>query len=233
MKPKSNLSHWVACGIPVQIASWCDSLAEKGKSSVYRDRINRFSNYLLDTDLLARSWKTIANNAKSDEELIRLFMVMPDGPVSQPFPAIYGYRTIDPGEEKRRYDELLKCAKAIYGLRKYQRFSNFIADATTTEAGSERIVAFREAEVGFFDGLRKLMSVLEVIDPAAKIPTAHWASVGADQKNYVILLSGLNRYLRTPKWKALATLANINCPSHTVSADALAKAWKNGADKRC
>lgn len=195
---------------------------------VYRERINRFADYSSDTELLACSWKTIADNAKSDDDLVSLFMVMPDGPVSQPFTAIYGCRVIDPGEEKRRYDELLEYAKAINGLRKQQRLREFIADAVSTEQCHERLNAFREAEVCFFDGLRKLISVLEVIDPAAKVPTAHWASEGVGKKNYVILLAGLNKYLGKPKWKALANLANINCSSATVSADALAKAWKNG-----
>lgn len=233
MKPKNNLPYWIACGIPEPIASWCDSLPSLGRSSAYRNRIGRFASYSADTELLARSWKTIADNAKSDDDLVTLFIVMPDGPVSQPFTGIYGYRVIDPGEEKRRYDKLLECAKAINGLRKQNIFRDFVADASATEQCHEQLDAFREVDVMFFDGLRKLMRVLEKIDPAAKVPTAHWASDGADNKNYVILLAGLNRYLKTPKWTALANLANINCPDHTISADALAKAWKNGADKRC
>lgn len=232
MERSNKVDRWIACGIPAPIAAWCGNLTTSGKSKFYFERIERFANYSTDPEQVGSDWKAVAGAAESDDSLVSLFMLLPDGPIDQPFSAIYGRRIVDPGEERRRYAGLLECAKTINGLRKNNKLSELVSDATGTADAAERLYNFREVEGAFFDGLRKLIDVLEVIDPTAKIPTSHWASPDAAKKNYVILLAGLNRYLKEPKWKALARLANINCPACQITAEALSKAWKNGADKR-
>lgn len=242
MKRDQCIKKWVEYGIPEPIATHCASLnKEHWASKKVIARIERFATYKNDPEQMTKDWQAIASSSKrKDEELsqssgtnlITLFSVFPDGPVAQTFSGVFRHRDIDVGEERCRYSELLNHAKALKTLRKHDNLCRFIADAAATLSAAEALVEFRSVEVAFFDGLRKLIRVLEVIDPTAKIPTEHWAGREAPKKNYVILLSALNRYLDHPKWQALARLANINCQEVQITGDALSKAWKAGADKR-
>lgn len=228
---KEFANRCIASGIPEPIANYCASLQGSKKSRGLIERALRFVKYAGDTDQLYKDWHTIEKASIDSDKLISLFIVMPDGPINQPFQGIYGYRAIDIGEERRRYGIALEHAKALWAAMKPAKYREFVADAWASSDCQALVSDFRKDEAVFFHGLRALIKVLEQIDPGAKSLTPQWASEDAGKKNYIILASGLNHYLQKPKWEALAGLVNVNCPEVQVCGGALAKAWKRNADK--
>lgn len=214
-------------------------LSDSGAASMYRARYRRFTEYwsrdYASAHDLERNWGIIQSAAKSDDDLVTLFMCLPDRPEAQPFTALYGRRTVDPGEERRRYDADLDSVRAVIKIisPSGKRFDELMRDASATdEAVSEaaKLRAHNLPEV--MSALRSLERILEKVDPKAKSLTPHWASESAPRKNYVILCASLNRYLATPKHAALAFLANVNCPDVSINAQEIRDAWRHGAGKR-
>lgn len=206
------------------------------------ERAERFVNFanqsFENAEKLRRAWASVKSCASTENDaLVTLFIVMPDRPKYQPFPAIYGKRNISPDAEKDKYNSDLLCVRQVLDLLNphRKRYLNFSTDSRATPEAEVALYAFSELERETLIGLSRLEKVLEVIDPKAKIPTKHWVDEDdAARKNYVLLVASLNRYLVKPKHAALATLANINCLDRevTVTADQIRKAWERGADKR-
>lgn len=224
--------------IPRPIERWVMKLPKGGAANMYCARYQRFIEYWGRDDASAKgvekNWLAIQSAAKSDDDLVSLFMCMPDRPEAQPFTVLYGRRTVDQGEERRRYDEDLDSVRAVIKRLSPsgKGFAELIRDASATaEALSEasKLRSHKLAEV--MSALRSLECLLEKVDPAAKIPTPHWASESAPKKNYVILCASLNRYLAEPKHAALAFLANVNCPGVSINGQQIRDAWRHGAGK--
>lgn len=226
--------------LPGPIERWVMKLPEGGAARMYRARYQRFIEYWSRDDASAKevekNWRIIQSAAKSDDDLVSLFLLMPDRPEAQPFTAIYGRRAVDPGEERRRYDKDLDSVRAVIKIisPSSKRFDELMRDGgATDEAVSEasKLRSHNLAEV--MSALRSLERLLEKVDPAAKIPTPHWANEeSASKKNYVILCASLNRYLAKPKHAALAFLANVNCPDVSINDQQVRDAWRHGAGKR-
>lgn len=203
-------------------------------------RARRFRKYWECSDEKAaavwKAWANIEKAAKSEDDLLNLFLVMPDQPALYPFEAIYGERHKYPDAEADYYKTCLSSVQTIESLLNPHRpqYLQLLQDATATPEAREACFRFRELDSQLLQGLGALRHLLEVIDPAAKIPTKHWKSPNAALHNYILLVASLNRYLRpdTPKHSALAVLANVNCPSEPITADQIRKAWIRGADKR-
>ncbi len=237
-------------GIPVLILQWA-----KGNhmSDVYRNRLKRFTQYYekhsAEAEKILRAWRAIEKNSRSEQELITLFMVMPDKPDSQPYSALYGRRKVGPDAERNRYVKCLRHVRAIeqfcspHGKAHQQFYRQFLVDACTDQrkvidarTGEKKMAIdvareFLEVEPHFLIGLRKLESLLEVLDPGAKYETRHPDSPNAALHTYIYLMASLNRYLERPQHAALALLAGINCPESRITADAIRKSWQRQTDK--
>lgn len=224
--------------LPGPIEQWIKNLPKNDRCNKYHDRYQRFIEFwkrdYASASKVEKDWKVIQAAAKSDDDLVSLFMCMSDRPEAQPFTALYGRRTVDPGEERDRYGADLDSVRAVIKIiRPGKRFDELMMDASATdEASSEaaKLRAHKLTEV--MSALRSLERLLEKVDPAAKSLTSHWASESAPRKNYVILCASLNRYLAKPKHAALAFLANVNCPDVSISAQQIRDAWRHGAGKR-
>lgn len=225
--------------LPGPIERWVMKLPDGGAARMYRARYQRFIEYWSRDDASAKevekNWRIIQSAAKSDDDLVSLFMCMPDRPEAQPFTALYGRRAVDPGEEKRRYDADLDSVRAVIKIisPSGKRFDELMRDAGATDEALSEAAKLRSHKLTeVMSALRSLERLLEKVDPVAKSLTPHWASESAPRKNYVILCASLNRYLATPKHAALAFLANVNCPDVSINDQQIRDAWRHGAGKR-
>lgn len=202
------------------------------------ERYQRFVQYwkrdYASMEEVEKNWRIIQSVAKSDSDLVSLFMLMPDRPEAQPFTAIYGRRTVDPGEENRRYVKDLDSVRAAINIiRPGKRFDELMRDASATDEALSEAAKLRAHNLTkVMSALRSLERLLEKVDSSAKSLTHHWASESAAMKNYAILCAGLNRYLAKPKHAALAFLANVNCPDVSINAQQIRDAWRHSAGKR-
>lgn len=237
--PKTNETKKLQQGVPTPIAQWVSSLPKNGKTESYHERFSRFVEYWKRdyerANEIEKAWRAIASSAKSDDDLVTLFAVMPDKPEAQLFTAIYGKRAVDPSGERTRYDKDLEAVIQVIALVSPHgnRFDELMSDAQTTEEAFEAAIKLRSLDADLLHCLIALRTLLEIVDPAAKIPTKHFLNEEiAARKNYVILVASLNRYLSKPQHAALAVIANVNCPGATLNNDQIRKAWNRGADKR-
>ncbi|MEW6611476.1 MAG: hypothetical protein ACOY5C_07990 [Pseudomonadota bacterium] len=223
-------------GIPEVIVEWAIGAGERDQARLQRF-VDSWRQDWRNADKLQRAWSSIERHANSDDALLTLFMVMPDGPKEQPFSLVFYRRRVDPGVERQRYADWLghcrEVKKIISRKRQSEVLTHLLSDCIATDGeAAEAASFFRQNLQAFESTLLSLEKMLELVDPTAKIPTKHWNSPHAAIRNYVILVAGLNRYLRVPQPAALAFLANANCPSVSISKDQLAKAWARGVDKR-
>jgi hypothetical protein len=231
----SRRCAWANIGLPQQIMTWLETMSTTPKGKQYIDRAARLAAYSALSDendeKLRKAWKALekAANAEPSDALLCVFMLLPDKPERAPFELLYGRRSIDPGEEKARYDEVRAHVVAVEEFLNPHRpaFENMLRDSTATPAAHAACIEFRNAEDGLFIGLKALRKLLTSIEPRDKIPTKHWKAEDADVKNYLIQVAALNRYLSKPQHAALAVLANANYPSLSVTTNQLRKAWDN------
>lgn len=192
-----------------------------------------------------RYWKVIKQSAKSPNDLNALFLEIPDGLLSRPFPYNLDKRVIDSETQRNRYDHLISCIdeiSALFKRRKIKRpkkfrsrsdnsFTLFLDAYATSQEALQKYSAFEYHREEFVNGLIKLRILLKAVDPSAKDLTKHWKSKDAALHNYIVHIAGLNRFLDEPRHSALAMLAEANNPSVLVSKDSITKAWKRSADK--
>lgn len=219
-----------------------DALAEQAppskEESRHVQRARRFVDHWRanpDDESAAKAWAKVAESAPSDDSLISFFASFPDQLTMQPFAAMFGHRSIDPGAEMGRYAKRLEQVRGVLELlgtpAQRPEFSQLLSDAAATPQGKKAVSEFLAVYPGIVRGLRGLANVLDVVDPFAKVPTAHWKSPVADRKIYVGLVSSLSRHLTKPQWAAISRLANVNLPKGKVSADDLRKHSGRSADK--
>jgi hypothetical protein len=237
--------HWMKCGMPEGIARFIANFPNK-ESDPRIERARRFYNYWLENpdteDTTRKAWEALQKNArpvdpgtKDPESLISLFLSMPDKLTDQAFPLIYGKRNIDPEEERLRYDKKIEHVKQVkkFFLAQSMELRELMTDAGSSQNGHEAARDFRQTleRAAVYISLSKLEKLLTAVDPFAKYPTKQWSSDDRASHIYIYLVADLNRHLAKPQWKALATLANINCPEVRVTNDALRKSHASKADK--
>lgn len=112
---KEEIRSHLRNGVPESIVTWVESLEAGARGDRYRQRLQRFVSYWRKQEKIEADWRTLIGAAKSEEDLLHLFIVMPDGPDpnAQPLRNVYGYRVIDPGDEEARYRALSKHALAL------------------------------------------------------------------------------------------------------------------------
>jgi hypothetical protein len=241
---EADYQYWMKCGLPEEISRFIAGFPNKSDGFVERAR--RFYNYWLENpdteEAIHSTWDVLRKNARlatpgmeDPESILSLFLSMPDRPNAEPFTAIYGTRNVDPDEERQRYDKQIEhvrhVKKFFYGSKELR---NLLGDASATKNGLKAAVDFRSNSdqfVAIRDALTKLEVLLKEADPFAKYPTKQWASKDRGARIYTSLVADLNRYLAKPQWKALASLANINCPECPVTSDALRQSYNRKTDK--
>lgn len=218
--------------LPAAVVSWLDEFQRRGAR---HDRAQRFIDYWMRDSAgvgeLERAWSKIERAALSDDALVSLFSSIPDAPRAEPYPGILGRRNVDAGEERRRNKASRKRIAELRPSLSYEALQRYAADAAAS--GLEAVQAYRDLAKQVRElqtGLSALDRVLELIDPTAKVETAHYASPDLAQKVYRREVANLNRFLDTPQHAALSFIAAVNCPDHPVHRNTLSKIWSRSGD---
>lgn len=144
-----------------------------------------------------------------------------------------------PSSRKKRESSLPHTPGSLPSLLKHQSGAthskeywqlDFDARCTSPEA-AKASSEFEETRLAFLTGLHKFRVLLEVADPLAKMPTKQWKADDASTQSYIVHISMLNHFLRSPKHAALALLASVSHPDVPITADSVRKAWVKNADK--
>ncbi|MFN4352482.1 MAG: hypothetical protein ACK4F6_16900 [Hylemonella sp.] len=194
---------------------------------------------------LDRAWRTLRDSARSVDSLLSLFLVMPDAPSIQPFPALsHGPRALDPAAEAQRYAEIAAHADALRGYfspSSRLTLERLLADQWrdnappgNTKKRSQKAGEYAEKARNIWPDLRfgEVMRGLRWISYACKGADPHqWyltqqpLAKDAEMQTYAKQVANLNCYLFRAQHSALATLANANAPNHPLDRDRVRKAW--------
>ncbi|MFP3503267.1 hypothetical protein [Burkholderia sp. SIMBA_062] len=234
-------SYWAECHFPTVIAAHlaecCHNATPRSLRVIERGR--RFRSFWEahpeEDDQLRRRWRTLEKFSVSEEQLLALFLVLPDTAQRNPFPLLTGVRKhgtkdISVKYERKRYHEL---AGQVHEIRTFlfsggaNNFRNLLSDASATggEAAKEA-QAFQASNSTLRAALFHLEKLLTLADPAAKYPYGQPDSHDAATQAYVAVLASLNSRLTAPQHAAIAYIAQINNPLTEVTNTALGAAWK-------
>src|ERR1044072_9293906 len=185
-KRKPNQWESAPEALPPGVARWLGGI---GRANAHAARALRFVVYWHqspeDAETLGCAWSSIERAAISEEKLIGLFMSLPDVPTVDQYPAIHEPRSVDAGEELRRNRKTRKHIDAVIASLSGNALRRYAGDAKAT--GEQAVAAYQavaEAKRELQSGLRAYDQMLERIEPAAKLPTAHYASTNLATKNY-------------------------------------------------
>lgn len=216
--------------------SWPDDLVKyiNGFPDGHLVRLRR-DRMLLSGEQTGKAWEEIAKVAKEADTLPHVFLLLPDGPTTQPYDAIYGKRTRTPDQEVRYYagavaaiNKILPLLNGIGYRHLMQDIPQGSADADPEVWGVLRQFDERSTRIG----LLQLRTILQGTKPHAKRLSKDKNDAQAARSTYTIQVADLNRYLTTPKHTALATLARANCPDVELTPDAVKKAWSTHCPTR-
>jgi hypothetical protein len=242
---------WELAGIPLPIIRFV-ALRSKERQGVARDRylarIARFSKYYFDhsdanrSELVSRAWAAVERSCASAGSLVNFFAAMPDQPTSMPFARTHGVRVLDWAEEQSRYRKLAgdvdRLLVFLEGSGQSPVRPNLIDLIHDIDASSAKVADpgrfsmyrnVQEALPMLQSGLVALAEILKGVDASAKYLTSQPLSPNSAQQTYVVMLVSLYRYLdltNSVPHAAIATLANINCATATITPDQLRKAFK-------
>lgn len=243
---ESDPSYWAECHLPIVVANHVSELSRIGptRSSRHMERARRFRTFWEknpdEDDQLKRQWLALERAARSPDQLLALFLVMPDKAERNPFPLLTGVRKrgsrdLSVAEERQRYGELAIQARDIRTFLysgAHNNFRNLLNDAAATGGEAhEEAVQFRAASGDLRMALLHLEKLLKFVDPAAKYPYGQPDGVDAAAQAYVAVVASLNSHLSKPRHAALAYIVQVNNPLMPVTSDALRKAWDRNADK--
>ena len=216
--------------IPEAIAEWLKNPDPYGKGNNHRARAKRLRQYAYasfeNSERLGKAWNTLEESAKDKESLVSMFLLWPDIPVVQPYTAFYGKRAVDHGEEKERYQKLSDKVSDVIALLRPEPLCQLLADIPGDEAGWSAIRSYNAMNFGATrTGLAAIRRLLDAADPKNKYLTKQPYSSDAAFQTYIIQLAQLNRYLKKPRYQAIATIANANYSPRSVTADAIRKIY--------
>lgn len=183
-------------------------------------------------EALNKALRALDEAKKSDDDMINLFLNWPDEPTAQPFTAIYGKRAVDHKTEAENYLKSISDVEKVLELFQPDALRKLLSDIrndSNSSAALERYHALNRQET--IHGLHTLRDLLKVANPKNKYISKQSNTDSANNKTYVILLAGLNIYLKEAKWSALEKIANANCPSCKVTADQIRKAWEHNYEQ--
>jgi len=216
--------------------SWPDDLVKyiDGFPDGHRVRLRR-DRMLRSAEQTGKAWEEIAKVAKEAETLPHVFLLLPDGPTSQPYDAIYGNRTRTPDQEVKYYAEAVTAIDKILPLFNRVGYEHLMQDIP--QGCNEADPSVWETLRKFDDratreGLLQLKTILQGTKPHAKRLSKDKNNEQAARATYTILVADLNRYLTTPKHTALAVLARANCPDVELTPEAVKKAWSTHCPTR-
>ena len=230
--------------LPEVISNWIAEHPARAKDLARYERLKSYAGHSFENmQALQKAWKaleaaTVENpNDPNDliipESLLNMFVAWPDEPKKQLYPGIFGLREHnDPADEKEEYQRLADKVRDVVLAFKADKLRPILADVPNNDIGEAALEAWRACDtVATKATLRALLGLLDVADPYIKYPTKQPGAHDADFKNYIIQLAGLNKYLRNPKWAAIATIANANYQQKTVTAKAIQRASEHMGDR--
>ncbi|WP_186214372.1 hypothetical protein [Burkholderia gladioli] len=238
-------SYWAECHFPAVVAAYlsecCRNTTPRALRLIERGRRFRsfWESHPKEDDQLRRQWKILEKSAISEDQLLALFLGMPDTALRNPFPLLTGLRKrgsldLSVDDERKNYQKL---AKQVHDIRTFlhskggENFRNLLSDARATGGEASReAAAFRASTGNLRATLFHLENVLKLVDPAAKYPSGQPDSPDAASHAYVAVVASLSSHLTEPKHAAIAYIAQINNPLTPVTRDALRKAWERNAD---
>ena len=232
-KPKLTLDDFARAGIPTAISGWLVSRLGSCQDDPHVQRGRRLVEYARRGDAeereLSAAWSKLARAAHSNDDLVALFAAFPDGPDAEPYARVVGKRNVDAGEERRRYRDKAKHARALRRLLEPASLKRIAADAQATGSAAVELyqdIAGRRLELmpAIFD----LAALLDSLDPSAKVPTKHHTSAAIGVTNYRNQLAQLNRFLTSNQHAAIVTIARANYPAYRIKRSALSKICGRG-----
>lgn len=155
---ESESGYWAECHLPIVVADHISELSSVGttRSSRFMERARRFRSFWEknpdEDDQLKRQWLALERAARSPDQLLTLFLVMPDKAERNPFPLLTGVRKrgsrdLSVGEERQRCGELAIQARGIRTFLysgAHNNFRNLLSDAAATGGEAhEEAVKFR------------------------------------------------------------------------------------------
>lgn len=195
-------------------------------------RLEKFAKVSFENEeSLNSAWKALDKAKKSDDDILSLFLTWPRQPTTQPFCAIYGKRDIEHHAEEAFYCNSSDKVNDVLALLGTDALRKLLSDIP---ADSAALARYRDMDrLKTIQGLNALRDLLNEAAPKDKYITSQPFSFNAAKQTYTILLAGLNKYLTRAQWAALATIANANCESCTVTNDDLRKAWGRHYNDGC
>ena len=215
MTPPHHINGW-----PQALNEFIDKFPDRSLQQVRRARMCAFGVNV------AKAWHEIEKANKDNESLANVFLLLPDEVTAQPFTAIYGKRVLNPDEESKRYKNAIKAIDLLLPLISANGYGELSQDMDGGDDKEAWLAAQQLNRIQLNVNLRNLRKILEVADPYQKRLSKYHNEDQAARATYTKLVAELNRHLRTPKYSALTTLANANCPGCVITADAIKKAWK-------
>jgi hypothetical protein len=233
--PEEVLAAWRRCALPAVVAEWLATM-KGARGRLYMERAARFIAFADQTseqhDQLLKAWRAVAGAPRSpddDAPELAIFISLPDRVTLNPHSALYGGRRVDRATialERKRYAGLRTQVAGVRAALRPDSLRTLLEDASPSKQARAAAGAFRQRDLNALaDGLRALEHLLEVVNPAEKVPTAHWASSDAADKVFAGQVASLNRHLTKPRHAALVALARVNCPDARLNAAQVAKAW--------